>query len=55
MHQELSPRLLDLARLARKHDISLTVDAEEADRLELSLEIIAAGAPDPSLEGWEGF
>src|SRR6185295_13332994 len=32
-----------------------TVDAEEADRLELSLEVIGAVLRDPSLAGWDGF
>jgi RHH-type proline utilization regulon transcriptional repressor/proline dehydrogenase/delta 1-pyrroline-5-carboxylate dehydrogenase len=52
---ELTPRLLELARKARDHDLNFTVDAEEADRLELSLEVIAAVLGDPSLAGWEGF
>ena len=39
-----SPRLLDLAREAKRHDLNFTVDAEEADRLELSLEVIGAVA-----------
>ncbi len=52
---ELSPRLLELARMARDYDLNLTVDAEEADRLELSLDLIGRVAADPSLAGWEGF
>ncbi|MFY9656851.1 MAG: bifunctional proline dehydrogenase/L-glutamate gamma-semialdehyde dehydrogenase PutA [Methylocystis sp.] len=52
---ELAPRLLDLARLAKDHDLAFTVDAEEADRLELSLEVIACVVTDSSLNGWEGF
>ncbi len=52
---ELAPDLLELARLARDHDLNFTVDAEEADRLELSLEVIAAVIADPSLRGWDGF
>ena len=52
---ELVPRLLELARRARDLDLNFTVDAEEADRLELSLEVIAAVLADPSLRGWEGF
>jgi RHH-type proline utilization regulon transcriptional repressor/proline dehydrogenase/delta 1-pyrroline-5-carboxylate dehydrogenase len=52
---ELAPRLLELARLARAHDVSLTVDAEEADRLELSLDVIAEVVADSSLAGWDGF
>jgi RHH-type transcriptional regulator, proline utilization regulon repressor / proline dehydrogenase / delta 1-pyrroline-5-carboxylate dehydrogenase len=52
---ELAPRLLDLARQARSFDLNFTVDAEEADRLELSLEVIAAVLSDASLAGWNGF
>jgi RHH-type proline utilization regulon transcriptional repressor/proline dehydrogenase/delta 1-pyrroline-5-carboxylate dehydrogenase len=52
---ELVPRLLDLARQARAFDLNFTVDAEEADRLELSLEVIAAVLGEPSLHGWDGF
>jgi RHH-type transcriptional regulator, proline utilization regulon repressor / proline dehydrogenase / delta 1-pyrroline-5-carboxylate dehydrogenase len=52
---ELSPRLLDLARLAKAHELNFTVDAEEADRLELSLEVIVSVLRDPSLAGWDGF
>ena len=51
---ELAPRLLDLARMARTHDLQFTIDAEEADRLELSLDVIAAVLGDPSLRDWEG-
>lgn len=53
--RELPPRLLDLARLARAHDLAFTVDAEEADRLELSLDVIARVVADPSLADWAGF
>jgi RHH-type proline utilization regulon transcriptional repressor/proline dehydrogenase/delta 1-pyrroline-5-carboxylate dehydrogenase len=52
---ELAPRVLELARLAKAHDLGLTIDAEEADRLELSLDVMDAVASDPSLAGWEGF
>ena len=52
---ELVPRLLELARRAKAFDLNFTVDAEEADRLELSLEVIAAAFSDSSLEGWDGF
>ena len=52
---ELVPRLLDLARRAKAFDLNFTVDAEEADRLELSLEVIAAVLGDRSLQGWDGF
>ncbi|WP_144422962.1 bifunctional proline dehydrogenase/L-glutamate gamma-semialdehyde dehydrogenase PutA [Xanthomonas graminis] len=52
---ELVPGVLELAQLARSYGIGYTVDAEEADRLELSLDIIAATFSDPSLDGWEGY
>jgi len=52
---ELVPRLVDLARRAKTFDLNFTVDAEEADRLELSLDVIAAAARDASLGGWDGF
>jgi RHH-type transcriptional regulator, proline utilization regulon repressor / proline dehydrogenase / delta 1-pyrroline-5-carboxylate dehydrogenase len=53
--EELAPRLLDLAHRAKEHDLNLTVDAEEADRLELSLDVVAAVLSDPSLADWDGF
>jgi RHH-type proline utilization regulon transcriptional repressor/proline dehydrogenase/delta 1-pyrroline-5-carboxylate dehydrogenase len=52
---ELTPRLVALARQAKAHDLNFTVDAEEADRLELSLDVIAATLADSSLRGWDGF
>ncbi|HEY6452148.1 MAG TPA: bifunctional proline dehydrogenase/L-glutamate gamma-semialdehyde dehydrogenase PutA [Steroidobacteraceae bacterium] len=52
---ELTRTLIGLARAAREHNIGLTIDAEENERLELSLEIIAAVAADPGLQGWDGF
>ncbi|TXL69847.1 bifunctional proline dehydrogenase/L-glutamate gamma-semialdehyde dehydrogenase PutA [Vineibacter terrae] len=53
--RELVPRVIELARQAKAHDLNFTVDAEEADRLELSLDVIAATAADPALSGWDGF
>jgi RHH-type proline utilization regulon transcriptional repressor/proline dehydrogenase/delta 1-pyrroline-5-carboxylate dehydrogenase len=53
--RELAPELLALARRAKAQDLNLTVDAEEADRLELSLEVIGAVLADPSLAEWDGF
>src|SRR5712671_5391080 len=53
--RELVPRLIDLARQAKSYDLNFTVDAEEADRLELSLDVIAATFGDASLAGWDGF
>ena len=52
---ELVPRLIELARHAKTCDLNFTVDAEEADRLELSLDVIAAAFGDASLEAWDGF
>lgn len=52
---ELVPKLLELAQLAKQHELNFTVDAEEADRLELSLDVIAAVLRDSSLAGWDGF
>jgi len=53
--RELLPILLGLARTARAAGIGLTIDAEEADRLELSLDLIEAVALAPELAGWDGL
>ncbi|MEO8667385.1 MAG: bifunctional proline dehydrogenase/L-glutamate gamma-semialdehyde dehydrogenase PutA [Bauldia sp.] len=53
--RELVPSLLDLARMAMEYDLNFTIDAEEADRLELSLDVIGATVADRSLAGWSGF
>ncbi|NYT37059.1 trifunctional transcriptional regulator/proline dehydrogenase/L-glutamate gamma-semialdehyde dehydrogenase [Allopusillimonas soli] len=52
---ELLPRLRALAHLAHRYDIGLNIDAEEADRLELSLDLLEALCFDPELEGWNGI
>jgi RHH-type proline utilization regulon transcriptional repressor/proline dehydrogenase/delta 1-pyrroline-5-carboxylate dehydrogenase len=52
---ELVPRILRLAQTAKRFDIGFTIDAEEADRLDLSLDVIEAVSADPSLAGWNGF
>jgi len=52
---ELSPVLLDLARHTRKVGIGLTIDAEEADRLDLSLDLFETLALAPDLAGWDGL
>jgi RHH-type proline utilization regulon transcriptional repressor/proline dehydrogenase/delta 1-pyrroline-5-carboxylate dehydrogenase len=52
---DLVPGVLELAQLAKSYGIGCTVDAEETDRLELSLDIIEAVVSDASLSGWEGF
>src|SRR5690348_16888881 len=52
---ELVPRLLDLSQQAMARGIGLTVDAEEAARLELSLDVLHKVFTHSSLEGWNGF
>ena len=53
--RELVPLVIELARQAKSYDLNFTIDAEEADRLELSLEVIEAVLADPSLANWKGF
>jgi RHH-type proline utilization regulon transcriptional repressor/proline dehydrogenase/delta 1-pyrroline-5-carboxylate dehydrogenase len=53
--RELVPVALRLARQAKSYDLNFTVDAEEADRLELSLDVFEAVLSDPSLADWDGF
>jgi len=58
-----APRMLDgliararsLAVLARSANMGLNIDAEEQDRLDLSLDVIEALVSDPALRGWDGF
>ena len=52
---ELVPRVKALAALAKSAGLGFNIDAEEADRLSLSLEVIEAVLSDPSLAGWDGF
>jgi RHH-type proline utilization regulon transcriptional repressor/proline dehydrogenase/delta 1-pyrroline-5-carboxylate dehydrogenase len=52
---DLTPRLLSLATMARENDMALTVDAEEADRLLLTLDIFARVLRDPAMAGWDGL
>jgi RHH-type proline utilization regulon transcriptional repressor/proline dehydrogenase/delta 1-pyrroline-5-carboxylate dehydrogenase len=52
---ELGPRLLALAHLAHRYDIGLNIDAEEADRLDLSLDLLETLCFDPVLAGWNGI
>jgi RHH-type transcriptional regulator, proline utilization regulon repressor / proline dehydrogenase / delta 1-pyrroline-5-carboxylate dehydrogenase len=52
---ELTPKMLLLARRACAAGIGLTIDAEEADRLDLSLDVIAALAADAQTRGWSGL
>ena len=52
---ELYPCLLGLAKLAKQYDIGLNIDAEEADRLELSLDLLEQLCFAPELSGWQGL
>jgi RHH-type transcriptional regulator, proline utilization regulon repressor / proline dehydrogenase / delta 1-pyrroline-5-carboxylate dehydrogenase len=53
--RELVPVVIDLARKAKALDLNFTIDAEEADRLDLSMAVIARVIAEPSLAGWDGF
>ena len=53
--RELAPKVLQLAIMARSAGMGLNIDAEEADRLDLSLDIIQAVLSAPELAGWDGF
>ena len=52
---ELVPRVQELARMAARQNMGLNIDAEEADRLDISLDVIEAVLRDPELAGWDGF
>lgn len=52
---ELMPRAKSLALLAKSAGMGLNIDAEEADRLDLSLDVIEALLRDPALRAWDGF
>ncbi len=53
--RELPPIVLGLAQQAKGAEIGFTIDAEEADRLDLSLDLIAGLAAAPELAGWNGL
>lgn len=53
--RELLPRLKKLALLAKRYEIGLTIDAEESERLELSLDLFEELAIDPRLAGFDGL
>ncbi|MBM2883306.1 trifunctional transcriptional regulator/proline dehydrogenase/L-glutamate gamma-semialdehyde dehydrogenase [Chromobacterium phragmitis] len=55
MMTELLPRLKALFLLAKQYNIGLNIDAEEADRLEISMDLVEALANDPDLKGFEGI
>jgi len=52
---ELLPRLKSLAARAKRHNIGLNIDAEESDRLDISLDLLEALCFDPDLNGWDGI
>ncbi|MCV2508497.1 MAG: bifunctional proline dehydrogenase/L-glutamate gamma-semialdehyde dehydrogenase PutA, partial [Candidatus Lightella neohaematopini] len=53
--KELYPRLLLLTLLAKKYDIGLNIDAEESNRLEISLDLLIKLCYEPKLSGWNGI
>ncbi|EOV9701204.1 trifunctional transcriptional regulator/proline dehydrogenase/L-glutamate gamma-semialdehyde dehydrogenase [Cronobacter dublinensis] len=53
--EELYPRLKSLTLLARQYDIGINIDAEEADRLEISLDLLEKLCVEPELAGWNGI
>jgi RHH-type transcriptional regulator, proline utilization regulon repressor / proline dehydrogenase / delta 1-pyrroline-5-carboxylate dehydrogenase len=55
MMGELLPRLRSLVLLAKQYNIGLNIDAEESDRLEISLDMMEAMAFDPDLAGFDGI
>ncbi len=55
VHAELAPRVAALCRRAAAAGIPVTLDAEEADRLELTLDLFERLARDPGTAGWDGL
>jgi RHH-type proline utilization regulon transcriptional repressor/proline dehydrogenase/delta 1-pyrroline-5-carboxylate dehydrogenase len=53
--KDLIPTLKELCLIAQKENLMLTIDAEEADRLELSLKVFKALYEDPDLQSWQGL
>lgn len=53
--EELSAKLLNLAELAKSYNIAMTIDAEESERLDLSLDVIERVFSHHTLSGWKGF
>lgn len=53
--RDLTPRLVELCQRAREAGVALTLDTEESERLELTVELLAAVCQEPALEGWDGF
>ncbi|MDX3907300.1 MAG: trifunctional transcriptional regulator/proline dehydrogenase/L-glutamate gamma-semialdehyde dehydrogenase [Pigmentiphaga sp.] len=55
VQEELYPRLLALTRVARDYQLGINIDAEEAARLDLSLDLLERLCAEPSLAGWHGL
>ncbi|MEL6423413.1 MAG: bifunctional proline dehydrogenase/L-glutamate gamma-semialdehyde dehydrogenase PutA, partial [Pseudomonadota bacterium] len=55
LHAELVPNMIGLVRQARARDLAINIDAEEQDRLDLTLDIFAAVMADGVADGWDGF
>ena len=55
LHAELLPRVVELAAAARMRGLGLTIDAEEQDRLDMTLGLFGAAFRDEKLEGWPGL
>src|ERR1700730_11323538 len=55
VNEQLAPRMLELARRAARAGIGFTIDAEEADRLDISLDIVETLARDAATRNWEGL
>jgi RHH-type proline utilization regulon transcriptional repressor/proline dehydrogenase/delta 1-pyrroline-5-carboxylate dehydrogenase len=55
LNHELAPRLIELAQLARASGLTLTIDAEEQDRLDLTLQLFAQTFLHHGLDGWAGL
>ncbi|MBB4002441.1 MAG: bifunctional proline dehydrogenase/L-glutamate gamma-semialdehyde dehydrogenase PutA [Aurantimonas endophytica] len=53
--RDLVPKVVELATMAKGYDLNLTIDAEEAERLELSLDVINAVVAAADFRGWDGF
>ena len=53
--KQLLPKLVELCVMAKEANIGLTIDAEEADRLDISLELFGRLAQMPELSGWDGL
>lgn len=55
VYDELYPKLLELVQLAKHYNIGINIDAEESERLELSLGLLEKLCYEPSLKNWNGI